>query len=361
MIIIPRCHVLFLLLPIQDVFFQPTNLPGSCSVPPASSPSPRPMKMFEVAEVVEEVDSPPLSDLSAQSSLENVASLLLPSNKPEASESRTHEQQQRLVPPPPMHRKVVGGLESASDSQIGAVHTSRYLSESCAPEPTGQEYYGAVYPPYQLPPHISQSYQPHHYRTYSCQWGHPQQHPLPNLPATGDPLPNTEHYNTTSYLPLADQRHSLSSGVYVSSVLPTQHSVPSTVHTHPHLHSSGGPSAPSPQPPPPTFPQAPMGSIPSFSDVPHADLLAKAFMTFLHSIGTVFRDPAFEPLLQSLDQHFERTPHDRRESSGSAPPPSPPVSPQQPLPEKAEGVNVTPLEETVLDSCSDDMEKELLK
>lgn len=55
--------------------------------------------------------------------------------------------------------------------------------------------------------------------------------------------------------------------------------------------------------------------MPTFADVPHADLLARAFMTFLHSIGVVLRDPAFTPLMNSLDQHFAGKPYHH----GSAP------------------------------------------
>jgi hypothetical protein len=94
--------------------------------------------------------------------------------------------------------------------------------------------------------------------------------------------------------------------------------------------------------------------MPSFSDVPQADLLAKAFMTFLYSIGSVFRDPAFQPLLQSLDQHFEGKSQDPRESSESAPSPSPSVSPPQPG--KSERAHLQEV-----DSSADEMEKELLK
>ena len=347
---------------IDVVLFQLQPTP-SCPVPY----SPRPMKTFEVAEVVEEADSPPLSDLSAQSSLENVASLL-PSNKPESHAQDL--QLQRTTAPPPVHhagKKVIGGLESASDSQIGSgrLGGGGYLSESCTPEPTAVEYHHRTsYPSYQLPHQVSNlSYMPHHYGTYSHQWSHAQ-HPAM---AAGP----TEHYHTTSYFPQTDQRHALSNSVYVSSSLPPAHhpGPPPVYAPPPHPHS-----VPSPQPPPPPH-QAPTGSLPAFSDVPQADLLAKAFMTFLHSIGAVFRDPEFKPLLQSLDQHFEKTPPqlDRRESSESAPPPSPPISPllqqdQQPLPGKlAEGAsNGAPLEETVgapMDSMSneDDVEKELLK
>lgn len=344
-----------------------------------------------MAEVTDEgVDSPPLSDLSAQSSSENVARdiALLQPGKTDASElnpSKTEaaetipqqqeqsRQQQSVLPPPPPQTKVVCGLESASDSHIGSAYMGGYLSESCTPEPTGLEYPKASYPPYQLPPNVAQlPYLPHHYGTYSHHWTHPNH---PSLSTLSGPLPNMDHYNTTSYLPLTDQRHPLSSGVYSGP----QHSVPSTIYTPSHQHTSSF-SGPSPQPhPPPGVQPLPnpanphTGHLPSFSDVPQADLLAKAFMTFLHSIGAVFRDPAFEPLLQSLDHHFDAKPQqvftDHRESSESAPPPSPPISPQQrqQSPEKPrEGVasTVTPLEGTVqfsVDSCDEDMEKEIVK
>lgn len=93
-------------------------------------------------------------------------------------------------------------------------------------------------------------------------------------------------------------------------------------------------------------------------------------MTFLHSIGAVFRDPAFEPLLRSLDQHFESK---TAAQQGITPPVSSPVSSDPPdllpdlpekspdLPEKSEaGDTVTPLEETTEPRASDeDMDKQL--
>lgn len=46
-------------------------------------------------------------------------------------------------------------------------------------------------------------------------------------------------------------------------------------------------------------------------------------MTFIHSLGVVFRDPAFEPLFTSLDNHFGGKSSQTTEmSTGNAPPPS---------------------------------------
>ena len=84
-----------------------------------------------------------------------------------------------------------------------------------------------------------------------------------------------------------------------------------------------------------------INKLPSFSDVPQGDLLAKAFMTFLHSISAVFRDPAFVPLMHALDQHFDVPPssqaahlpphshHQYQRGSSEDVPPSPPTTPNQ--------------------------------
>ncbi len=295
----------------------------------------RPVKKFEVAEVLEETaDSPPLSDLSAQSSTENVikeSTSHPPLKAPpptEGSESNaataTTQQHQQQVPPlssaPPPSSSTrkqlsMGGLESSSDSNIMANLMSSSGgrgggdSHSCTPEPTGMVGGGPDYHlprqsyPFPVPPYSSQfSFHPHNYG------GYPTPHhswtvtsmPPPSLPMSAY-FP-TDHYNTTTYLPRTDPP--ASSGVHYTSS--NRSSTPSVLSYH-------QPHTPFEQATPPGAPSVPQ--LPSFADVPHADLLAKAFMTFLHSIGAVFRDPAFMPLLQSLDQHFDSKTH---------PPPPPP-------------------------------------
>ena len=42
----------------------------------------------------------------------------------------------------------------------------------------------------------------------------------------------------------------------------------------------------------------------TINDLPHAELLSQAFMQFMYSMSTIFRDPKYEPLIHSLDQQF---------------------------------------------------------
>lgn len=317
----------------------------ACPVSGPSSPGPRHIKTFVVAEVIEEPDSPPLSDLSAQSSSENVTRDTSIPHKQEASESSA---QDNPTPPPPNKR-----LESVSDTAIGSAR----MEHSVTPE---LEYHRVSYPQY-VPPGSNPVYAP--YRMYPSHHVTvtPQYPMVPNVPIMGHF--NSEHYHTTSYLSHAEQHPTLSSGVYVPSPHPQQ-PMSTGIYTSPHQHHhTRNTSVPSPllHPPPVDVTALPTvaGQLPSFYNVPQADLLAKAFMTFLHSIGAVFRDPAFEPLLRSLDQHFES----KTTAQQCSPPVSSPVSSDPPdLPEKPEAQNtttVTPLEVTAEPSTDEDMDKQL--
>ena len=53
-------------------------------------------------------------------------------------------------------------------------------------------------------------------------------------------------------------------------------------------------------------------------DFPQAELLSQAFMQFMYSMSTVFRDPTYQPLIDSLDKHFGGGHHVTKPSS--APP-----------------------------------------
>ena len=44
----------------------------------------------------------------------------------------------------------------------------------------------------------------------------------------------------------------------------------------------------------------------TINDFPQAELLSQAFMQFMYSMSTIFRDPKYEPLVNSLDQQFGR-------------------------------------------------------
>ena len=61
-------------------------------------------------------------------------------------------------------------------------------------------------------------------------------------------------------------------------------------------------------------------------DFPQAELLSQAFMQFMYSMSTIFRDPKYEPLVHSLDQQFGQ----RFSTSSEVPPYSaPPTLPTE--------------------------------
>jgi hypothetical protein len=55
-------------------------------------------------------------------------------------------------------------------------------------------------------------------------------------------------------------------------------------------------------------------------DFPQAELLSQAFMQFMYSMSTIFRDPKYEPLVHSLDQQFGHGGSTSSEVPHSAPP-----------------------------------------
>ena len=266
-----------------------------------------------------------------------------------------------LRPPLPTHQS---GFESSSDSYYGGVNGCAPIlvapaggpdvlasggSYSCTPEP-GLEY------PYQPHGTLHLSGQPYlppgfHSHPYSYQSSVPvgpsgsgayhyqsipsinRQPSMSGMSSHGRQNSLMEqqqqhHYNTTSAL--HDMQHRqhpiIQPDMYMPYSLQTTHTVNSNVASntdplmpHPPLQP------PSLQPPPPpsqvdhtsSLPQA-RQQFPSFSDVPQSELLSKAFMVFLRAMGTVFRDPSFSPLFESLDV--------KSPTEVSAPPPKPPRS-----------------------------------
>ena len=96
-------------------------------------------------------------------------------------------------------------------------------------------------------------------------------------------------------------------------------------------------------------------------------------MTFMYSMGSVFRDPSFAPLLESLDQHFGAKKPVTRVTQQTCDPPgrawqegasSP--SPSGYLPSDPRGVSdhtekEDAMEETMLEQQPEEMMKELMK
>ena len=268
--------------------FHSTGPSSSCPLPPPLSHH-RP-KIFEVCEVPEETDSPPPGDLSAQSSTENItkdSSMLPHPHRTEPAELIVSSQQQQQQVGPGMNRLTVSSLESGLGSYVGPpLSVGDSNTHSWTPEPGGPEYFPhsrfSTALPYSLPNHHLM-YQPfsHSYHSFPGGGGYPpgpvplsssslQNCPYISPPASSHPEQHAHYHTIPSYHP------------------PPQQDFPPT-------NSS-------------THPSSQTRPFPTFSDVPHADLLAKAFMTFLHSIGKVYTDPTFRPLLTFLDQHLGEGP-----------------------------------------------------
>ena len=91
------------------------------------------------------------------------------------------------------------------------------------------------------------------------------------------------------------------------------------VHSHKHVDE---PAFKTPQTRLPTEQrQQPQRSSPAraltIHDFPQAELLSQAFMQFMYSMSTVFRNPTYQPLIDTLDKQFG---HHHKAEPQSAPP-----------------------------------------
>jgi len=287
-------------------------------------------KKYEIADIEESPDSPPPSDLSAQSSSDNVtkeAALMqeypqFPSSVIPGHYGRSHFQQP-LESYSESHLQAGGGPHPSFSSLIPEFY-------SATPEP-GTEYgyhQAPSYHPYpansrqgsvlsggmQQPGHAHHTHYDPRVGSTSSITRHPS---VPNMPSLsglqggGAPADQPQrNYHTTSAL----------YEYHYPSILPdgySQHPYPPQATPTTATMRTVNPQ-PKPHPPPPTThpstgpynhaqaPPRPQGlpNLPTLADVPQPDLLAKAFMVFLHAMGGVFRDPAFGPLLDTLENHF---------------------------------------------------------
>lgn len=345
--------------------FTPTTVPTTTMVTPQTAPSSQRVKIFEVESVVEDhPDSPETSDMSAHGSTENLGGETSYPQKTEKQELNPPQKSSAVPPPKKFIVQSVssGSLESKSDSYIGKesisvpftsttsqdtpVHFSsnvRYPSHSHgvpAPPPAV-----TVPPTYKQPPYQQHSDESglrtttrHHSQPYILPQGVNAQEYVPAHPSNRIP---EHHYSTTSLLDYYtnSQRIGITDETYVHpryrrnqsynvlSTLPAM-SEPevSDVHYQEMVHP----------------PASSLDHTPTIDDLPHANLLSEAFMRFMHSMSVVFRDPTFNPLINSLDQKF-----------GSQPAPShfpyPSTEPAS-APPVFSGV---PREETVLRSTTD--------
>ena len=302
--------------------FVTTAVPSTAVVVPQTAPGSQRVKIFEVEAVLEDQpDSPETSDMSAHGSTENLGGET--SSYPQKTESQEFNPPQKSIAAPPPKNFIVnsvsyGSLESKSDSHIGkeplsgpftgvdtSVHSNigvRYPSHSHgvqAPPPS-------VAPP---PAHNQPLYQQHSDEPRTASRHQPQPYVLPQgvnqeyvygHPANRIP----EHYCTTSLLDSSynSQRMGITEETYVHprytrnqsynvlSALPgTSEPEVGDVHHHEMVH------------PPPS---SSLDHTPTIDDLPQANLLSEAFMRFMHSMSIVFRDPTFNPLINSLDQKF---------------------------------------------------------
>ena len=297
-------------------------------------------KKYEVADIEELPDSPPPSDLSAQSSTDNVTKEAVLNHHGDLQEyhftsnSAAPPTQYGRLPFAPQHF-VPNQLESYSESHLQAVGgalPSLDMYYSATPEPGTEHMYpqacSNLFHPY--PANSRQgsvslggmqqsggpAYQMHHdlrVGSTSSITRHPS---VPNMPTLasqqggGAPADHPQrNYHTTSALYEHQYPSILPEGYsqyHHSQAIPTtvamRTSNAQTTSHHPPVSQPSSTFSHTQAPPPPR-PQG-LPNLPTFADVPQPDLLAKAFMVFLHAMGGVFRDPAFGPLLDTLENHF---------------------------------------------------------
>ncbi len=308
------------------------------------------IKKYEVAEVDEPFESPPPSDISAQSSTDNVVKDVgvlhasdLESHPTGSSSSHVPNYDPRQF----LHGGFHPHLESQSEGQLysgpGMVgYGVPFLLPhaggsdavgpmySCTPEPTGDYSYLYQTQHYMtssrhvpvttataMPPGLSYDPRPHlPPPPHSNISRHPSVPNMSSLGALQQQVGGAEpvHHHTyhaasamqdhqyASILPEYNPYHPQTTPTPVAtSTGPSNttashlrpHTFPATTHTStaPNSYTSHAPRSQGVQ------------NLPGFSDVPQPELLAKAFMVFLHAMGKVFRDPAFGPLLDSLENN----------------------------------------------------------
>ena len=91
-------------------------------------------------------------------------------------------------------------------------------------------------------------------------------------------------------------------------------------------------------------------------DFPQAELLSQAFMQFMYSMSTVFRDPTYQPLIDSLDKHFGGGQHTSKPSSA---PPTVVSGPVQQEGEDEAGIVVRTSTDPALVKCGDEDDSHL--
>ena len=308
-------------------------------------------KKFEIADVTDEADSPEPSDLSAHSSTENLDkdSYTASTVRSDSNDSNPSPIVQGLAKKFSVQN--ISSLDCPSDSSIGTGGTEFVMDvntnsvHSLTPEPG----LTALPPPpittagvagYH-PPMFGYMYAPAGpqqtnitQRSGSVPFGLSYSRQFPDQYSTSLGLPPS-HYrhheiNSETYKPYATMNlpHNATNvplpEEMSTEVDRTSESVSgqSQQHAHVQRHSSAQESLPSP---------SEDEHYPTMADVPHAQLLSKAFMRFLYSMSTIFRDPSFKPLMESLDHQFGPT-HDQKSSAERIVPQSAPPTflPKQP-------------------------------
>ena len=232
---------------------------------------------------------------------------------------------------------------------LSADHSAHTLNHLMVPPPTHQP----VFPHSSTYKFLSPEHSVHPLHT----WHHPtpalatHQPILPLTMTCFDPSLQTARHRFTSvsYTNLPGNR--LSARLSMPEARHSMSSLPSLQEPMPHLHHyqqkpefaehtgvefhvpSGEPQHPPASFPnrtnPATLPSQPLQEETMLSNFPRADLLSKAFMSFLNAMSIVLRDPAIQALLQSSDQKLQK-----QTPTGSNPPTPPyhsslPTSPTQ--------------------------------
>ena len=217
---------------------------------------------------------------------------------------------------------------------LSADHSAHTWNHPMVPPATHQP----IFPPSSTYKFLSPEHSVHPMHT----WHHPtpalatHQPVFPLTMTSFDPSVQTarQHFTSVSYTNLPGNR--LSARPSIPEARHSVSSLPSLQEPHFHHYQqkperaehtveshvrSGEPQHPPASFPnktnPATLPSQPLQEEAMLSNFPRADLLSKAFMSFLNAMSIVLRDPAIQALLQSSDQN---------QTSAGSNPPTPPYS-----------------------------------
>ncbi len=226
-------------------------------------------RVFEVETISEDKpDSPDTSDVSINSSTENLGKETLRSDSQDSSVT-TVAKKCRI--------QSVPSLESKSDSYIGKEPMQTELNTNSSSR------YSQT---------LASNHNSNPEETRLSSYKHNAQNVKMTRPSQRASQRIPEHYRTT---PASDtfQRRTITENTYTPLYRPSN-----SLHYQPTC--SYDDSEPLEMENNSYLPDRPV----DIDELPQASLLSEAFMRFMHSMSMVFRDPTFEPLLSTLDRRF---------------------------------------------------------